>query len=113
MMSGLVPTTTMCWAFSWDMGSFGGGSEQVLAGAGREEGAQALEGGGVERLGLVEDVDRVLVGDHDEAAGTERDHRAAVHARHQGVLGVELERRADRGDPLVVQDPLEAGPGAD
>src|SRR6478735_10108756 len=121
MMSGLVPTTTMCWLFSWDMGSFGveragsrrgaGGprSEEVLAAARREEGAEPLEDAGVERLLPVEHVHGVLVGDHDQAARAERDDRPAVHAGDERVLGVELERRADRGDPLVVEHALEAG----
>src|SRR5687768_3548988 len=92
MMSGLVPTTTMCWLFWEDMCSFESGavwtraSEEIFAGAGREKRAEALQRGRVQNLLLVQNVDRVLVGDDDQALRAERHHGAAVHACDQDVL---------------------------
>src|SRR5689334_14739197 len=101
MMSGLVPTTTMCWAFSWDMGSFGFGgcerrcwSEEIFA-LGGEQRAQVLERPRAHRALLVEHVHGVVVGDDDQPGGAERDDRSPVHAGDEHVVALELDRRTD------------------
>src|SRR6476659_7176863 len=108
MMSGLVPTTTMCWLFSWDMGSFvfydrgedGRASEEVFALVG-EQRPQVLQRAGAHGALLVEDVDGVVVGHDDQPRGPERDDRAAVHAGDEHVVALELDGRADGVQALL------------
>src|SRR6478672_7507512 len=83
MMSGLVPTTTMCWLFSWDMGSF------------------AMRG---EREG---------VGQDHQPGGAEHHDRPSVHAGDEHVVALELQRGADGVELLLDQHVLEPLPGAD